>query len=257
MAIQAAEAGKHVLVEKPIALTIDDATSMIDAAAASGVKLYVAENASYTPMARFLRQVVRGGEMIGQLTSASVRAGFRAPTFGYPGRRAWLTTLEAGGTGTWMLHGIHTVAQMRYILGEVACVYVRENKLSSFQRTELEGTVSGLLTLENGVPVSILQTCESKMYGDLAGYLLHGESGSIRASEAGYRLFDADNPDGSSLQSYPATELSSYALEMDAFADYVNGVGVGPTTGESERRSLAVVQAGYESMLCGQPMNLG
>jgi predicted dehydrogenase len=50
--------------------------------------------------------------------------------------------------------------------------------------------------------------------------------------------------------------LSEYAQEMEAFADYVAGVSVGPTTGESERRSLAIVQAGYESAQSGQPVNL-
>lgn len=60
---------------------------MIDSAAANDVKLYVAENACYTPMTNFLRHVAQSGELIGALTAASVTAGFRAPDFGYPGRR--------------------------------------------------------------------------------------------------------------------------------------------------------------------------
>ncbi|MBV7332716.1 Gfo/Idh/MocA family oxidoreductase [Chloroflexi bacterium TSY] len=257
MALAAAEAGKHILVEKPMALTVADATRMIEAANAHGIKLYVAENASYTPMTHFLRDVIQRGEPIGQLTSASVQAGFRAPNFGYPGRRAWLTTLDAGGTGTWMLHGIHTVAQMRTIFGEFATVYMQEHKTDSFERTDLEGTMNGLLTLESGVAVSILQTSESKLYGDLGGYTLHGEKGSIHASKHGYRLFNAETGDaGSEIQPYPPAALSDYALEMNAFADYVNNIAVGPTTGMSERRSLAIVQAGYESAASGRAIHL-
>lgn len=257
MAIAAAQAGKHILVEKPMALTVDEATSMIDAAEANGVKLYVAENASYTPQAHFLRAVVQSGSPIGALTAAAYSGGFRAPNFGYPGRRAWLTTVEEGGTGTWMLHGIHSVAQLRYIFGEVTTVHLHEHKAPSFERTDLEGTMSGLLTLESGLAVSILQTSESKMYGDLGGYVIHGESGSIRAGAEGYRLFNADSGDTlPDLQSYPATPLSDYAQEMAAFADYINGTATGPTTGYSERRSLAVVQAGYESAASGQVIAL-
>lgn len=259
MTIAAAEAGKHVLVEKPMALTVDEATQMLDAATANGVKLYVAENASYTPQAQFLREIVHSGSPIGTLTAASYSGGFRAPNFGYPGRRAWLTTPEAGGTGTWMLHGIHSVAQLRYIFGEVATVYLHEHKAPSFERTDLEGTMCGLLTLENGLGISILQTSESKLYGDLGGYTLHGESGSIRAGAQGYRLFNRDTTSGDTLpdlQPYPTAPLSDYAQEMAAFVAYINGTATGPTTGHSERRSLAVVQAGYESAASGQVVDL-
>lgn len=257
MTLAAAEAGKHVLVEKPMALTVDEATRMIDAAAANGVVLYVAEQAAYTPQARLLREIVQHGEPIGEITAASVRYGFRAPDFSYTGRRAWLTSLDAGGTGTWVLHGVHTVAQMRYIFGEFATVYMQEHKLASFNRRELEGTMHGLLTLESGVAVSIVQTCETKMGDELGGYTLHGERGSILAGKSGYRLFNSETENGiPPLLPYTATVYSAYALEMEAFVDYMNGIAVGPTTAESERRSVAIMQAGYESAQSGQPVYL-
>lgn len=257
MAIAAAEAGKHVLVEKPMALSVADATHMINAANANGVKLYVAESASYTPMANFLHHVVRSREPIGELTAAVVQGGFRAPNFGYPGRRSWLTRPEAGGTGTWMLHGIHTVAQMRFVFGEFETVYMREHKASSFLRTDLEGTMAGLLTLRSGVAVMLIQTCETKFHGNLGGYTLHGERGSVCASARGYRIYDEQlrGKEGE-RRPYPQSALSEYALEMKAFINTLSGIETGPTTGDSERRSLAVVQAGYESVATGQSVNL-
>lgn len=258
MAIAAAEVGKHVLVEKPMATTVADANRMVAAARANGMKLYIAENASYTARARFLRGVVTERLLIGELTAAAVVSGFRAPNFGYPGRRAWLTDPTQGGTGTWMLHGVHTVAELRYILGEVATVYMREHKTDSFERRELEGTMSGLLTLESGLSVSILQSSETKFYGDSGGYMLYGEQGLIRAGQNGYQLFNEENKDMAvPMLPYPPQTLSSYALEMEAFADYIADRAVGPTTGESERQSLAVVQAGYESVATGMPVMVG
>ena len=50
--------------------------------------------------------------------------------------------------------------------------------------------------------------------------------------------------------------LSAFALEFRAFADCVLKGVEGPTTGRSERRSLAVVQAGYESAATGRPVNI-
>ena len=46
------------------------------------------------------------------------------------------------------------------------------------------------------------------------------------------------------------------AMELDAFADYVTAGVSGPTTGYSERRTLSIVQAGYESMASGMPIDL-
>jgi predicted dehydrogenase len=254
VAIAAAEAKKHILCEKPIALTVDDATRMIEAAEARAVKLYVAENEAYTPQATFLRDIVQSGKYIGELTFASLVKGFRALDFGYPGRRAWLTMPELGGTGTWMLHGVHSMAQLRFVLGEVETVYMREHRAPSFERQDIEGTMSGLLTMESGIHVSVVQTCETYLGGEQKGYLLAGTDGSIRATSGGCVVFRANGETESLI--YPQDELSSYALEMEAFADYVAGVSIGPTTGRSERRSLAIVQAGYESARITQPVNL-
>ncbi len=254
MAIAAAAAGKHILVEKPIALTVEDATRMIDAADTNNVRLYVAENLCYRPIALFLRQVVQTGEYIGELTAASLVAGFRAANFGYPGRRDWLTKPGKGGTGTWMLHGIHTVAQLRYIFGEIKTVYLQEHHASSFERPDIEGTMSGLMTLQRGIHISILQSCEINLTHNLVGYTLYGDQGCLRAGLE-WCEFIRMNGDPQHIP-YPAVALSEYALELESFAHYVEGDMTMPTDGRSERRSLAIVQAGYESAQSGQPIHI-
>jgi predicted dehydrogenase len=253
MAVQAAQAGKHILVEKPMALTVSEATRMIEAAWAHNVRLYVAESAVYTSLARTLRGIVRTGRHIGEVTFASVAAGFRGTQYGYPGRRAWLSAPEQGGTGTWMLHGIHTVARLRYVLGEVTDVYARQHQATSFSRTDLEGTVSVLLTLESGVHVALVQSPETRLKDRPGGYTICGDRGSLRAWNEGYDVF---TDEGVETHRYPPQELSSYAEEIEAFTDSVSGIATGPTTAESERRSLAVVQAGYESIESDRPVNL-
>ena len=257
-ALQAAAAGKHILVEKPMAMSVDEATRMIEAANANGVTLFVAENVSYTSMSATLRDIVRTGRYVGELTFASMTKGFRAPEYGYPGRRAWLARPDLGGTGTWMLHGIHSIAQLRYVLGEADTVYFCEHKASSFARTDLEGTLSGLLTMSSGIQVAVVQTCETRLSGTLRGFRIHGDRGSVLASEDYYEVFSQATGAEDRVQrfEYPEEIPSSYAREMEAFADHVSGEAVGPTTGEAERRSLAIVQAGWESVQSGRPVNL-
>ena len=83
--------------------------------------------------------------------------------------------------------------------------------------------------------------------------MLHGDRGSLHAHAAGCRLF-TDEEDGTHIDIPPARH-SEHALELEAFADAVAGAE-GPTTGVVERRSLAVVEAGYESMARGEPIDL-
>lgn len=245
VAIAAGEAGKHVLVEKPMAMNVDEATRMIDAAAQNDVTLFVAENLPYTSMSRTLRTFVQDGLPIGEIVSVSVVTGFRAEQYGYPGRRAWLSSPEEGGSGQWLLNGVHTIAQLRYVFGEIKDVYLRAHHSSRVDRTDVEATLTGTLTTEAGFSISLMQSREVFLKGGLDGVILYGDRGSLRADREGYEFYDGDGPRG--RLEWPVSELSDYAAEMEAFVDAVSGDAWGPTTAESERRSLAVVMAGYES----------
>lgn len=257
-AVAAAEAGKHVLCEKPLAVTVDEATRMIEAADRNNVKLYVAENATYDPMAKFLKKEVENGEHLGELAFAFLVTGFQGQDYGYPGRRSWLSTPGAGGSGFWLLNGIHTVAQMRYVLGEAKSVYLQEHKTGSFTRDDVEGTMSGSITLESGVNVMLTQTAETRMPAGFGKYLLYGDRGMINAlpDRALFYGKDLKKGEGPEELAYPEEELSAYAQELAAFVDYAENGIEGPTTGVSERRSLAIVQAGYESAKTGKAINI-
>ena len=254
VAVAAAEAGKHVLVEKPMATTVDEATRMIEAADRHGVKLYVAENRPYAPMSQRLREVVKSGEPIGEVVSASLVSGFRAETYGYPGRRAWLARPEEGGSGQWLLNGIHDVAQLRYVFGDVIDIYMREHHASTADRPDVEGTMVGQMTTASGYQVSILQSREVFVKGGLRGITIYGDRGTLRTTESGYDVYGASGVPESF--EWPVSEWSDYAQEMDAFVKFVREGVSGPTSAESERRSLAVVQAGYESAASGQVVNI-
>ena len=114
--------------------------------------------------------------------------------------------------------------------------------------------MSGLFTMAAGYQLAILQTAEVSMKAPLGGCVIHGDEGSIRAGSEGYEVHRGEGE--VQTISYPEEALSSYAAEFEAFADHVAGTAEGPTTGVGERRSLAVVEAGYESAISGKPVNL-
>ena len=88
----------------------------------------------------------------------------------------------------------------------------------------------------------------------LGGYTIFGDRGSLRANSDGCHFIDDDGQQ--QLETYPQPERSEYAEELLAFATWVRSGEAGPTTGVSERRSLAIVQAGYESAASGEPIDL-
>ena len=257
-ALAAIAAGKHVLVEKPMATDVDAATRMIDAAEAAGVTLYMAEHHPYEARFGELRRIVRSGDHFGELVFGACVAGYRAPNPSYPGRRAWLTDPARGGTGTWMLQGVHTVAALRFVLGEVRSVYMLEHRAGSFERSDLEATMSGVVELEDGVVVWLVQTTETDLRPRLTGFRLYGDQGVVIGRDDGYDVYavDARKGDQPTTLPYPEHPLSAYALELEAFADTVAGRATGPTTGRSERRTLAVIEAGFESARTRQPVDL-
>ncbi len=255
VAVEAAQAGKHVLCEKPLAMTVEEGREMVRAARENGVKLYVAESAVYAPLPRTLRREVRAGERLGRMTAAVCATGFRGLDYGYPGRRSWLSEPDRGGSGTWLLHGIHTVAQIRYIFGEIVSIMATEHKTDAFLREDVEGTVCALMRLANGCAVHLIQTPETRIRGPAGGYVVYGTRATMRAYDERVEVI---GDDGTVTEVVECTvqHLSSFAEEIRAFADYIRTGVPGPTTGESELRSLAVVEAGYESMSTGGPVNL-
>ena len=255
-AIASARSGKHVMVEKPMAVSVADARQMIDVADANDIGLYVAESETYSPMTATLRELVTSRKYTGDLTHASVVAGFRAePRYQYPGRRSWLAQPSMGGSGTWLLHGVHTVAQLRAILGEVETIYARESHTRSFPSPEVEGTITALLRMESGISVTLVQSCETSFERDQRGYTFYGERGTIMANRDGAIAYGPELDEPRKIE-YPKHSLSEYALEFQAFADFIADQVEGPTSGRSEIRSLAIVQAGYESAASGIPINL-
>lgn len=256
MAMAVAEAGRHILVEKPMATTVADATRMLEAAAANGVCLFVAESDVYQPHIAALREIVQTGRYIGNLVAAAYVTGYRAPDASYPGRRSWLTQPAHGGSGAWMLNGIHAVAQLRRVLGEVRTVYILDHKAPTYQRHDIEGTMSGVLTMEDGLVVWLVHTPEVQFPPTGMGFQLYGDRGIVLGHRNGYRVV-GDDIGGEDFVSYEygPRGLSPYALQMEAFFKFIVD-GTGPTDGISERRSLAIIEAGIESAARGIPVDL-
>ncbi len=141
-----AAAGKHVLVEKPIELTLARAEDLVAACARHGVRLAVMLQHRASPAALQLAELVRSGSL-GQLTGASATVRWWRPQSSYdqPGRG----TLARDGGGVLMTQAIHTLDLLLHLVGAPRRV-VGLAATSPVHRMETEDQAAALLQWENG-----------------------------------------------------------------------------------------------------------
>jgi UDP-N-acetyl-2-amino-2-deoxyglucuronate dehydrogenase len=243
-AIAAARAGKHVLVEKPMALTLADADAMIVAAREAGVRLGVTFQRRTEPAYTSLRNALQAGEL-GRVVLAIVALPY-VRTQAYYDDAPWRGTWDQDGGGVLMNQGIHLVDLLVWLLGDVEEVEARV--ATAAHRIEVEDVVAANMRFASGALGTIAATtCAApgfphrvEVYGTRGGVQVEGD-GSAGATAAGA---------GAS-----ATGISATA-HARLVADFVAAVREGReplVSGEEGRRALAVVLAVYESARTGRP----
>jgi predicted dehydrogenase len=147
-------AGKHVLVEKPLELTLDRAERLVAAAGAAGRRLGVVLQHRFRPASLRLRQVLEEGRL------GTVQAGFLSvpwwrPQSYYdePGRG----TLARDGGGVLLTQAIHSLDLFRSLVG-VSGVIAADVRTTELHRMETEDYVAALLRLGNGAPGTLMTT---------------------------------------------------------------------------------------------------
>ena len=186
--IAAAEAGKHILCEKPLGRTAEESKTMLDAVQKAGVKHMVAFNYRFVPAIRQIRKLIESGAL-GQIYH------FRAvylqewimPHYGTP--LIWRLQKDQAGSGALGDLGAHIIDLGRYLVGEMKSVSAM-TKTFIPERPKLDGTGMGKVDVDDAFAAVVefengaLGTLESSRYaaGRKNGQSLeiNGEKGSIR-----------------------------------------------------------------------------
>jgi len=171
--IAAAEAGRHVLCEKPMALSVRDCRAMIDACRANKVRLGVAYYRRFYPLLRRVKEILTAGE-IGRVGLAVIQA-FEWHSIPEGSERSWFLSKDRSGGGPLMDFGCHRIEVLLNLLGPVERVVgLAGNTL--FQR-EVEDTASASFRFRAG-PIGVLSVSVS--VGEPRDSVeLYGSEGSI------------------------------------------------------------------------------
>ena len=166
----AAAAGKHALVEKPIATTLDDADAMIDAAQRSGIVFMVAEDMHFRPgLWQALEAVGRGD--IGEPLYLQGRAG------GIMRPQGWKTDQKRMGGGVLMDIGVHYVRAVRILMGEPDRIFA-SRAMQVNTKMSGEDSVQVLLSSRLGWEAHLLLSWSSPR-GHAPDLTVAGEKGTI------------------------------------------------------------------------------
>jgi UDP-N-acetyl-2-amino-2-deoxyglucuronate dehydrogenase len=238
-------AGLHVLVEKPIAPTVEEADRMIAAAQAAGRVLMVAENFHFMPAFRHVHALVTSGA-IGPLRAIHLVAR------GYRQQSGWRLVSGAAGGGVLIDGGIHYVHILRWWGGEVRRLFA----LRPPQTVDLGGedAVDLLAELPDGVVGFVSNSLGATGVPRVQWSSVTGADGTIFADNRG--RFVLLRPRGRTRLRLFRRDSRGHEAMLRAFGEAVGSGRLPETDGASGRRDLAIVLAAYRSVAERRPVDL-
>jgi predicted dehydrogenase len=261
--LDAAAAGKHVVMEKPLCLNLAEADQMIDACRKAKVKLMYAEELCFVPKYVRLKQLLDSGAL-GKPTlikQSEKHDGPHAPHF-------W--DVERSGGGVVMDMGCHGIEFFRWMLGrpKVQSVYAHMTRSVHGDKTRGEDNAILLLEFPNGV-TALAEESWTKMGGMDDRAEVHGSQGvayadllhgnaieTYSASGYDYAVEKAGSTKGWSFTIYEEAWNYGFHGEMAHFVDCVQNDRPPLVTGEDGRAVLEVIFAAYESARTGRKVAL-
>ncbi|HEU4702828.1 MAG TPA: Gfo/Idh/MocA family oxidoreductase [Conexibacter sp.] len=277
MAIAAAESGRHVLVEKPMACTLADAQRMVDVAERAGVTLMVAQTMRYEQSSLLVRDALLAGA-IGR--PRALRLELMLDFTRYYREGSWAYDASRAGGGVVIMTAVHLLDLARFWLGEVESVSARSwtSRPDLFVNGAEDGAVT-TLQFESGV-VGDLMTMGS-VPGLVPGggiwsrTALFGDEGTLSAEavilpeapvfpEMVLRSLTPETKDGAAV--YPTRTLKAadddpgtnpYVEEILHFEQACRTGSEPLTSGRDNLQTIRLVAAVYESARTGQPVAPG
>ncbi len=257
LAVAAAEAGAHVVLDKPIASTVEEADRMIAAAAKNKVKLGVGHNQLFTPACRETLRIISEG-VIGEPFLIRTEGLGGSHVVGRGANQHWRTTKSSGGGGPLIDNGYHQLYRIRaWMNSPVKRVMAKIGTF--FHDIEVEDLALLLLEHENGGITSV-QTGWCAPSGAVGMEEIFGKKGSIKFGQSGSTPISIWTTE---TKSWHKPELETEGPDQLGFPTflrlYVEAIEKDepvPVSGEDAREILNIVTSAYESGSTGKSVEI-
>lgn len=260
-AISVAQKGKHVVVEKPMALRLEEADAMIRACDQAGVKLFVVKQNRFNVPILAARNALDSGRF-GKLVLGTVRVRWCRPQAYYD---------QASWRGTWALDGgvlsnqaSHHIDMLEWFMGDVLSVHARAR--TALAKIEAEDTAVATLQFTNGA-LGVIEATTAARPKDIEGSLsILGENGMVEIggfamNKISQWMFSENLPSDAEVQErFSVNPPNVYGFGHQAYYENVmqclkNGKAA-LVDGLEGRKSLELISALYESIETGRSVNL-
>jgi predicted dehydrogenase len=276
-AIVALEAGKHVVIEKPVDVTLEAADRLLGVQRETGRKVAVVSQHRFDAAAQAVHRAI-ATEMFGRLTAGSAEVRWwRSQSYYDSG--GWRGTWELDGGGVLINQAIHSIDLLQWLMGHVVEVHAYTGLLAH-QRIEVEDTAAAIVEFEGGALGTILATTAAYP-GLTARIAVHGDRGSAVIDDDELVYFHAAGM-GPGAEAYGGGENQAEQV-MEQYGGGFAGSGAGSDPGslsmahrdqiadfvravkedrepsinvEEGRKPLAIIAGIYESVRTGGPVRI-
>ena len=259
--VDLAKYGSHIMVEKPMALTLDDADSMIEACDHYGVKLFVVKQNRFNYPVVALREALEAGRF-GKLIMGTVRVRW-CRTQEYYDQDPWRGTWKSDG-GVLTNQASHHIDLLEWMMGDVESVFAKSMK--ALVDIEAEDTAIVILKFTNGA-LGLIEATTAIRPKDLEGSIsIMGETGSVEI--AGFAVNEmktwnfSEKIDGDDnvIEKYSVNPPNVYGFGHQQYyehvVDCINNKTPQLVDGLKGRKSLELINAIYESIETGKEVSL-
>lgn len=253
--------GKHIVVEKPMALTLDDADAMIHACDKAGIRLFVVKQNRFNVPVRKLREALEEGRF-GKIVMGTVRVRWCRPQ-SYYDQDSWRGTWRMDG-GVLTNQASHHVDLLEWMLGSVESVFAMSR--TALVDIEAEDTAVVALRFKSGA-LGVIEATTAVRPKDLEGSLsILGEGGSVEIGGFAvnkmktWDFVDKRPDDDKVLEEYSVNPPNVYGFGHQAYLEHVvdciRNEKKQLVDGLDGRRSLELINAIYESVETGKEVKL-
>lgn len=257
--VQAAQAGKHVVVEKPIDVSLDNADALLEAVRQAGVKLTVISQHRFDEGVQELRGLIDSGRLGRLILGDAIVKWYRTQQYYESGD--WRGTWDLDGGGSLMNQGVHYVDVLRWLMGPVDRVFART--ATAGHRIEVEDIALALLRFRNGA-VGVLEASTAVFPGFSERVEITGSEGTVilesgrmlvralkdeqgEARDYGSKLRLTGGQDAAGASDPAAIPHVSHRRQLADFLDAIENDREPLVTGEEARQTLELILAVYES----------
>lgn len=251
-AVAAAEAGKHVICEKPLETTVETAREVVDACAAAEVTLMTAYRLQVEPTVRRTRELVREGA-VGDVVQ--IHGSFSHPILEHAGPDTWRLDPDLAGGGALVDLGIYPLNTIRFALeSDPVCVYA-----TTHTGEAPFDAVDEHVAFQLDFPTETTASCTASFDAHASSRLeLIGTEGRIAIASpfGGVVPQEMVVESGDLRMEYTGPPVDEVREEFDYFGTCVLAGIVPEPDGHDAVTDLRVIESAYESATSGRPVDL-